>query len=45
MTNIAMAIMENGPFIDGLPIKESDFHWFSRVFCMFTIWIYFVNYD
>ena len=25
MTNIAMAIMENGPFIDGLPIKDNDF--------------------
>ena len=28
MTNIAM---ENGPFIDGLPIKNGDFPWLCEI--------------
>ena len=25
---------ENGPFIDGLPIKNGDFPWFSMILTM-----------
>jgi hypothetical protein len=34
--------MENGPFIDGLPIKNGDFPW-DISSCMVSTWQFFVD--